>query len=138
MVALLLKLDKNDGRAQDVAGIEESDTNTSAELKRLAIGCRPSETLKRIQCIEDRIERCRQLVISAPPGGDARTISGIFLLQMSGIEEHNSRQFLRSCRGNDLTAKSSLGEQRQSPAMVKMGMGQQDVINAGWIETKWV
>jgi hypothetical protein len=69
---------------------------------------------------------------------ETRSVTDIFFLQMGCIEHYQSRQLARRCRSDDLAAKPSLGQQRQPSTMIKMGVGQQDVVDAGGIEPKRV
>jgi hypothetical protein len=57
---------------------------------------------------------------------------------MGCIEQYQARQLPRRSGRDDLAAKSSLIEQRQPAAMIKMGMGQQDVVDARSIEPERV
>ena len=57
-------------------------------------------------------------------------------LQVSSIEHDQLGEF-RRCHGrNDFAAKPAFGQQRQPPAMIKVGVRQQHKIDAGGIETK--
>src|ERR1700722_9848575 len=58
------------------------------------------------------------------------------VLQMSGIEHDQPGEFAGSHGRNDFAAKPTLGQQRQPPAMIKVGVRQQHKIDAGGIETK--
>ena len=64
------------------------------------------------------------------------SLAGIFFLQISRIEHDDSRQLPRCRRGDDFTLKSSFDQQWNPAAMIKMGMGEQDVIDAGRVEPK--
>src|SRR5665647_1882455 len=60
----------------------------------------------------------------------------LFLLQMRRIHHHQTSQFARGCGGDDLAAESPLGQQRQAPAVIQVGMGKEYEINLFWIETE--
>jgi len=57
---------------------------------------------------------------------------------MGCIEHNQSRQLPRRSRSDDLALKPSLAQQRQPAAMIKMGMCQQHIVDAGSIEPKWM
>jgi hypothetical protein len=60
----------------------------------------------------------------------------LLLLQVSGIEHDQPGQFVRWHGGDDFAVKAALGEQRQPPAMIEVGVSQQNEIDAGGIETE--
>ena len=59
------------------------------------------------------------------------------LLPADGLNgQDQPRQLPRCGRRDDLAAKPPLGQQRQPAAVIKMRMGQQDVVDAGRIESE--
>jgi hypothetical protein len=60
----------------------------------------------------------------------------VLLLQVSGIEHDQPGQFMSRHGGYDFAAKAALGQQRQPPAMIEVGVRQQHNIDAGGIETE--
>jgi len=60
----------------------------------------------------------------------------LLLLQASDIEHDQPSELVGGHGRDDLAAKPAFGQQWQPPAMVKVGVRQQDKIDAGGIETK--
>ena len=58
------------------------------------------------------------------------------VLQVSGVEHDQPGEFVGGHGRDDFAAKPALGQQRQPPAMIEMGVRQQHKIDAGGIETK--
>ena len=59
---------------------------------------------------------------------------GLLFLQMRRIEHDQRGKLPRRGGHNDGAAKTALGEQRQSPAMIEVGMRQQHKVNSGGVK----
>jgi hypothetical protein len=79
-MALLLELQENAGRAQDVARVDEGRSHTSGHLHDLSVDRGPPEKLQAVQCVEGRVERFDFIVPAL-----ARTVACIFLLHVRRI-----------------------------------------------------
>lgn len=86
-----------------------------------------------MQSIIDRVERLFDGFAIACARGCA---SCIFLLQAGGIEHDQARQFARGGCAVDATAEALFDQQGYAPAMIEMGMGQQQGIDRGGIKTE--
>ena len=53
----------------------------------------------------------------------------LFLLEVGGVEQDEAREFAGGGGGQDFAAKTAPDEQRQAPAMVEMGVGQQNEVD---------
>jgi len=56
---------------------------------------------------------------------------------MGGIKQDNSGQLTCGCGTDNFALKAAFDQQRQATAVVKMGMGEQYIVNAGGIEAKF-
>ena len=126
------ELQEDAGRAQDMAGVDEGRTDAFGQCDRLVVSSRPSKTADGVERIDQRVQRNNRahfavLVVLCL----LRLVAGVFLLQMGGVDHHQPGQLRGRRRGDDLAAKSPLGEQRQPAAMIEMGMGQEDIVDAG-------
>ena len=55
---------------------------------------------------------------------------------MGGVEHHQPRQLARRAGGDDLAAEAALVKQRDAPAMVEMGVGQQQRVDRRRVEAE--
>jgi hypothetical protein len=55
---------------------------------------------------------------------------------VSSVEHDQPGKFVSGRGGDDFAPKPALGQQRQPPAMIEMGVRQQHKIDAGGVETK--
>ena len=60
----------------------------------------------------------------------------VFFLQMGGVEHHQPREFARRAGGDDLAAEAALVQQRHAPAMVEVGVGQQQYVDRRRVEAE--
>ena len=104
--------------------------------KTLGVSSRPPEIVEAIQCVEGRIERVLRVVVRTSVTASAPAVTRVFLQQIGRIQHDQSRQFARGRRRNDFSPKPPLGQQRQTPAMIQMRMGQQHVIDAGGVKAE--
>ena len=109
-----------------MAGVEESGAQAGREVDGAAIVGDAAETVEDVDRVEQRIERRAAPSPARPGARRAKRPAMLFLLQMGGVEQHQPRQFAGRGGGDDLALKAALDEQRQAPAMVEMGVGQQD------------
>src|SRR6185369_12654291 len=122
-MALLLKLQENAGRAQNVTGVYEGSMYTSGDLEDLPIDCSPPEMIETIERVQGRIKRfiCRAACTVVPD--HVCTIARVCLMHVGGIQHDQSRQFTRGRRCNDLAPEPPLSQQRQTPAMIQVCVG---------------
>jgi hypothetical protein len=137
-MAELLELRENAGRAQDVTGIDEGRPHTGGDLQDLCVDRGASEIIQAVQCVEGRIERFDLVVTCSVMTTLACTVACVFLLHVRRIQHDQSRQLTRGRRCDDFAPKASLGQQGQTPTMIKMRMGQQEVVDAGGIKAEWL
>ena len=97
-----------------------------------------AEEFQHVHRIEDRIERPAIAIAALAPRTPTLFSRCVFLLQPGRIEHHHARQFARRRGGDDLAAKATLGEQRQAPAMIEMGVGEQDEVDRRRLEAEGV
>ncbi len=98
---------------------------------------RAAEELQHVHGVEHGVERLAVAVAAAPPARAAALLApGVLLLQTGRIEHHQPRQLARGAGGDDLAAEAALGEQRQPPAMVEVGMGQEHEVDRRRLEAE--
>ena len=93
------------------------------------------EMLGAVEGIQDSVEWCGTGAVSV-----ARTapgmIPGFFFLEMCGVEHHQPGKLAGGRRRDDFSPESAFTEQGNSPAMVKMRMGQQQEVYGCRVEAK--
>ena len=60
----------------------------------------------------------------------------VLLLQMRAIEHHETAELAGGGGRNDLATKPALLQQRYAPAMIEMGMGEQQHVDRGGVEAE--
>ena len=134
--ALFRKLQKNAGRAENMAGVEESRAHTRGYFEDLGVSRGSSEIVETVQRVEGRIERAFRAVFRISVTASAPAATRVFLQQIGRIQHDQSRQLARGGCRDDLPSKPPLGQQRQTSAMIQMRMGQQHIIDAGGIKAE--
>ncbi len=133
---LLVSLDEDAGRTKNVAGIEEGRAKARFELHRRAVIRGAAEMVEAVERIDHGVERLRSFGLVTVSPCDARTVARLFFLKMGGIEQDQANEFTRRRGGDDLAAESALHQQRQPAAVIEMGVGQQEEVHLGRIETE--
>jgi hypothetical protein len=64
----------------------------------------------------------------------ARSLSRLLLLQMCGVDQYNPGELARRVGCDDFSTESSICQERQSPAMVEMSMGEEHVVYGRRVE----
>src|SRR5438132_855165 len=78
-MAPFLEVQKNTGRAQDVARVDEGSVHAGRDLKHFYVGCGSSEIIEAVQCVEGGIERLVIVVASTVMPHLACAIARVFL-----------------------------------------------------------
>ena len=135
--ALLFQLQQNGGRAEDMSGVVEGGANPLGQFHRLAVRHMASKTLETVEHIQRGVQRLHLggAAVSLPRQF-ALAVLRLLLLQAGGVEQHQSRQLERWRGADDLTLETALDQQRNASAVVEMGVGQQQVVDAGGIEAE--
>ncbi len=129
-----VELQHDAGRAENVPGVDEGGLDPRCQWYGLAVARHPTEALQGVESIEEGIERLYLSIRLAAFPGAAVPIAGLFLLQSGCVEHDQSGQFAAGGGGDDLSAKAAIDQQRNAPAMVEVGMGQQQVVDACRVE----
>lgn len=66
----------------------------------------------------------------------AGLIACLFFLQVRRIQHHQPGQFTRGRRGDDLALEATFAQQGNAPAVIQVGMGQQEEIDTCGIKTE--
>ena len=94
-MTLFLKLQKNAGRSQDMASVEEGSVHAGRDLKDLRVLRGPPEIIQAIQCVESGIKRFVWMVGCPLLPDLACMVPCVFLLQVGRIQDDQPRQLAR-------------------------------------------
>ena len=114
-------------------GVEKGDHDARRERDRLTVGGDAAKAVAGVECVERSIER-RGARRIARARFASHIPARVLFLQMGGVEHHQSRQLTRRASGDDFAAETALVKQRYAPAMVEMGVGQQQHIDRRGVE----
>jgi hypothetical protein len=137
--AAFRQLEEDAGRAENMSGVHERRADAGGEIDRLAIAGTPLERLDGLECVSRREQGLRRLVIRAVSRRPMRAWVRIrirLVLQVSGVQHDQPGELAGGAGRDDLAAKPALGQQRQAPAMIEVGVRQQHDIDAGGIEAE--
>src|ERR1051326_1791861 len=123
-----------------MAGVDKSRADAFAEIDRVAIAGAALEQVQALLRIGLRIQWLRRfglrgLVVRAVLR-PMRVWTRFLLLQVSGIQHDQLGEDVGGHRRDDLDAKGALGQERQPPAMIEVGVRQQHKIEALGIESE--
>ena len=157
-VAILVGgVDDDDGRAQDVAGVEERGRHARSDLDDLAVGVADEAahgTLGVLDVIERlevrrldlwRVRSHRRLVVepgfrrlacrpTRHPLRPLAMILGLLSLDLAAVEQDEPRQLDRRWRGVDRPREALADEDRDEAAMVEVRVGQQQRVDRRGLE----
>ena len=119
-----------------MAGIAECRLNTGGNVERLAIDRSPAEEFETVEGVELRVQRLQRRSTGAMTRGPAAAVARLFLLKVGGIEQYQPDELARRRGRYDFTAKTSFRQQRQTSAMIEVGMRQQHIIDCRGIKTE--
>ena len=131
---ILLPFHQDAGRTENMAGIIEGGPHPRANLYLLLIGCGAAEPANAVHRVNHAIERRRRRGLARAAMRTPRPCR--FFLQVGGVQHHQPRQFGRRLGGDDLAAKTPLHQERQPPAMIEMGMGQEHKIDRARVKSE--
>jgi len=106
-------------------------------LQGLVITRSTAEIFKRIQGIEGCIQRRNDIRLVTAPC-PAVQVTRLFLLQTGGIQHDQARKFPAGRGGNDLPGKPPAHQQGNTPAVVKVGMRQEQVVNGRRVKSEFI
>jgi len=133
---VLLRLQLDARRAEDVAGIEEGCLQPRREFDRLSVAGLTAEAVEDAQRVDQRVKRLDPVGGQTAPLGDPQVATVLLFLEMRGVEQHDPRQIARRRCGDDLATKAALHQHRDPAAMVEMGVGQQQNVDRGGVEAE--
>ena len=120
-----------------MAGVEEGRAQIpGASSRRCAVSRDAAEAVEAVERVERACRAARAQPRALAACRLARAMPRLLLVQMRGIEHHQARQFARRGGGDDLAAEAALDEQRQAPAVVEMGVGQQQEVDCRGVEAE--
>jgi hypothetical protein len=134
--ARFLEFQQDAGRTEDVPGVEEGRTDARRDLERLPVTRDAAEVVQHGERIQDRIQRGDRVRVLAAAPGAMRAAARFFLLQVGGVLHHQARQLARGGGRHDLAAEPAPGQQRQTAAVIQVGMGEQHMIDLRGIEAE--
>ena len=136
LATALLDFEQDARRTENVPCVEEGDHDARRERNRLSVGGDAAEAVAGVERVERPVERravCgiwRPRIAPCPP-------ACVLFLQMGGVEHNQAGEFACRAGGDDLAAKAALEKQGDAPAMVEMGVGQQQHIDRRRVEAEW-
>ena len=119
-----------------MARVEEGGVQAGREHDGSAIARDAAEAVEGVERVEQRIERLDGRAVLAPARGAARAMARVLLLQMRAIEHHETAEFARRRCRDDFAPKAALLQQRYAPAMVEMGVSEQQHVDRGRVEAE--
>ena len=119
-----------------MSGVEEGGDNARRERDRLAVGGDAAEAVAGVERVERPVERRAVGRTVAAARVAPRPPARLLFLQMGGVEHHQPGEFARRAGGDDLAAEAALVKQRYAPAMVEMGVGQQQGVDRRGVEAE--
>lgn len=116
-----------------MAGVQEACVDAVGQLHGLVVGDVRAKEILRVQGVVQRVQRRRRSLAAALGAhGTAR----LLFLQAGRVQHHHPRQLARGAGGQDAAAKALPHQQRNAPAMIEVGVGQQQHVDAGRIEAE--
>ena len=131
LLAVLLHVDFEDGRAEDVARIAEEDAQVVRQTQLLVVRDR-RKLLERIERVVDAVERFDRRIAAAL--SLAVEHLGIRLLDMCRVGQHNLGEVAGRLRRVDRPLESLAHELRHKAAVIDMRMRQEHAVDVRWIE----
>ena len=135
--ATIFIVDFQKGRADNMASILVSNGDIFVETDLLAVLDHSSRQFQGGFYIVFVIEWLFYILLFSPSLSFSEECFIIFLHQMSSIEKDYLHQIECCCRRYDFSPKSLFVEQRDTTHMVKVTMGDQQIVDLFWIETKF-
>ena len=77
-------------------------------------------------------------MLPTAPAGAAVAVAGLFLAEVGRVEHHQPCEFAARGGGDDLALEAAAREQGNAPAVVEVGMGQQQVVDGGRVEAEGI
>ena len=115
-----------------MSGVEERGGDPRIKLDRLEAGggaAKPFDGVERAHRLVERLVMPASLAV-------AMVTPGLSLVRVRRVEHHQLGEVAGGGGGNDLALKAALRQQRQSPAMVERGMGEQHRVDLFGVETE--
>jgi len=132
-LAVLLRLQTDDGRAEDVAGVVEGRGHPRRHRERFVVGV-PGEVLEGAFRVDHGVERLpRRPVIAAPRRPLVREL-GVLLLDVPRVAQHVGAEVGGRQRRVDGAAETALDQRGDRPGVVDVGVAQHDGVDPGGIE----
>ena len=130
----LLEREPHARRTEDVAGIAERELDAGQHFDRMPVAD-GADLLQHVERVLERVEG-----LGEAPGAWRTSLAvlplGIALLHRGGVRQQDAQEVATRGIGVDGTAEAALAQQRQSTAVVDVGMAEDDRVDLCGIEGK--
>ena len=118
-----------------MSGIEECRLHPWADFHRLIIGSGAAEISDCVNRIQYGVQRDGML--RPLTSGAAGLAARFLLLQIGGIQHHQSGKLTAGIRGDHLSVEAAPHQKWQTAAMIQMSVSEENEIDGRRIEAEW-